>query len=75
MKEISVLSQKNAQLLFSIPDQPVYFLLPLSQAERINDLSFEWFEEYLPNTPSNPYPICLLDDGSVRDALPDSPAN
>ena len=54
MKEISILSQLDAHLLFSVPNQPAFFLLPVSQAERINDLSFEWFEEYLPNTPDSP---------------------
>lgn len=54
MKEISILSQLDAHLLFSVPNQPAFFLLPVSQAERINDLSFEWFEEYLPNTPTPP---------------------
>ena len=67
MKEISILSQLDAHLLLSVPNQPAFFLLPVSQAERINDLSFEWFEEYLPNTPDSAYRIHLLEDGSVRD--------
>mgnify|MGYP000513736079 CR=1 FL=1 len=52
MKEISILSQLDAHLLFSVPNQPAFFLLPVSQAERINDLSFEWFEDYVPFTAS-----------------------
>lgn len=67
MKEICILSHQGSCLLFSIPHQPVFFLLPFSQAERINELSFEWFEEYLPNTPDSAYRIRLLEDGSVRD--------
>ena len=34
MKEISILSQLDAHLLFSVPNQPAFFLLPVSQAER-----------------------------------------
>ena len=67
MKRISILNQQDSKLLFSVEDYGVYFLMPLEDLGRLSELSYEWFEEYLPNTPYDPYEILLLSDGSVRD--------
>ena len=67
MGYISVIAQKGSQMLFSVPEYNVYFSMPVSELPKISPLSFEWFEESLPNTPYDPYEILLLSDGSVRD--------
>ncbi|MEE0212133.1 MAG: hypothetical protein UEP78_08765 [Negativibacillus sp.] len=67
MKRISILNQQDSRLLFSVEDYGVYFLMPLEDLKRLSELSYEWFEEYLPNSCCSPYPIRLLADGSVRD--------
>ena len=67
MKRISILNQQDSKLLFSVEDYGVYFLMPLEDLGRLSELSYEWFEEYLPNSCCSPYPIRLLADGSVRD--------
>lgn len=67
MGYISVIAQKGSQMLFSVPEYNVYFSMPVSELPKISPLSFEWFEEYLPSTPYDPYEILLLSDGSVRD--------
>ena len=67
MKRISILNQQDSKLLFSVEDYGVYFLMPLEDLGRLSELSYEWFEEYLPNSPYSPYEITLLEDGSVRD--------
>lgn len=41
--------------------------MPLEDLKKLSELSYEWFEEYLPNSCCSPYPIRLLADGSVRD--------
>ena len=51
----------------SVEDYGVYFLMPLEDLKKLSELSYEWFEEYLPNSCCSPYPIRLLADGSVRD--------
>lgn len=67
MRSISVLGQKNDNMLFSIPGLNVFFLMALSDLIYLSENSFEWFEEYLPNSPYSPYHIYLTKDGSVRD--------
>ena len=67
MKRISILNQQDSKLLFSVEDYGVYFLMPLEDLKRLSELSYEWFEEYLPNSCCSTYPIRLLADGSVRD--------
>lgn len=67
MKRISILNQQDSKLLFSVEDYGVYFLMPLEDLGRLSELSYEWFEEYFPNSCCSPYPIRLLADGSVRD--------
>lgn len=68
MGYLTILAQQNGQLLFRASDADAYFLMPLEDLGLLSALSFEWFEEYLPNTPYSPYRIVLLEDGSVRDA-------
>ena len=67
MKRISILNQQDSRLLFSVEDYGVYFLMPLEDLKKLSELSYEWFEEYLPNSCSSPYPIRQHGDGSVRD--------
>ncbi|WP_296629116.1 hypothetical protein [uncultured Negativibacillus sp.] len=69
MGYLTVLAQQNGQLLFGVPHTGAYFLMPLADLGLLSALSFEWFEEYLPNTPYCPYRITLLEDGSVRDSV------
>ena len=67
MGYLSVIAQKNSRILFSLSDYTVFFSMCLDDLHYLSDISFEWFEEYLPNTPYAPYEIYLLEDGSVRD--------
>ncbi len=67
MGYLCVISQKNETMLFSLSDYNAFFSMPVSDLSRLSEISFEWFEEYLPNTPYEPYQIFLLEDGSVRD--------
>lgn len=67
MKRISILNQQGARLLFSVEGCDSYFLMPLEDLKNLSELSYEWFEEYLSNSCCSPYPIRLLEDGSVRD--------
>ena len=67
MKFIVVLEQKKEHLLFTPIGSSVYFKMKLSNLIFLSDISFEWFEEYLPNCADNPYSIYLTQDGSVRD--------
>ena len=48
MKRISILNQQDSRLLFSAEDYGVYFLMPLEDLKKLSELSYEWFEEYLP---------------------------
>ena len=67
MKRISILNQQDSRLLFTAEGCEAYFLMPLEDLTKLSELSYEWFEEYLPNSCWSPYPIRLLEDGSVRD--------
>ncbi len=67
MGYLSIIAQRKSLIVFTLSDYNVFFSMPLSDLNKLSELSFEWFEEYLPNTPYNPYEIMLLDDGSVRD--------
>ena len=54
MKRISILNQQDSRLLFSVEDYGVYFLMPLEDLKKLSELSYEWFEEYLPNSCCSP---------------------
>ena len=61
----SILNQQDSNCCF--PGIMGSLLMPLEDLGRLSELSYEWFEEYLPNSCCSPYPIRLLADGSVRD--------
>ena len=64
MGYLSIIAQRKSIILFTLSDYNAFFSMPLSDLSKLSELSFEWFEEYLPNSP---YEITLLEDGSVRD--------